>query len=153
MRFRKLRIAFSITCGMACVLLIVLWMRSYTWGDNLTGPVSQSRLFRFSSGKGVLLMHLDERPKTSRGWRLTHISMVKIDRMKAQFIHRGGPASVVNAVNRWGLSERLIRAPHWFFVLLSVALAAAPWLPWRFNLRTLLIATTLVAVVLGLRCG
>src|SRR4051812_46227316 len=29
MRYRKLRIAFSVTCGIACVLLIVLWLRSY----------------------------------------------------------------------------------------------------------------------------
>src|SRR4051812_31782842 len=29
MRFRKLRIAFSITCAIACVLLIGLWVRSY----------------------------------------------------------------------------------------------------------------------------
>jgi hypothetical protein len=43
--------------------------------------------------------------------------------------------------------------PHWFVVLLFTTLAAAPWLfkiCWRFSLRTLLIATTLVAVVLGL---
>ena len=31
MRFRKLRIAFSATCLIACVLLIVLWVRSYWW--------------------------------------------------------------------------------------------------------------------------
>ena len=29
MRFRKLRIAWSVGCGIACVLLIVLWVRSY----------------------------------------------------------------------------------------------------------------------------
>src|SRR6476660_5145825 len=29
MRFRKLRIAFSATCIIACALLIVLWVRSY----------------------------------------------------------------------------------------------------------------------------
>jgi hypothetical protein len=29
MRFRKLRIAFSVTCLIACVLLIALWVRSY----------------------------------------------------------------------------------------------------------------------------
>ena len=29
MRFRKLRIAWSVACGIACVLLIVLWVRSY----------------------------------------------------------------------------------------------------------------------------
>jgi hypothetical protein len=38
-------------------------------------------------------------------------------------------------------------------VILVAICAALPWLPnplWRFSLRTLLIATTLVAVVLGL---
>ena len=36
-----------------------------------------------------------------------------------------------------------------FRVAICGTLAAAPWLRWRFSLRTLLIATTLVAVVLG----
>jgi hypothetical protein len=40
--------------------------------------------------------------------------------------------------------------PHWVLVLLSAVFAALPWLPWKFSLRTLLIATTLIAVVLGL---
>ena len=31
MRFRKLRIAWSVGCGILCVLLIVLWVRSYWW--------------------------------------------------------------------------------------------------------------------------
>jgi hypothetical protein len=29
MKFRKLRIAWSVFCGLACVLLVVLWVRSY----------------------------------------------------------------------------------------------------------------------------
>src|SRR5436309_31493 len=32
---RYLRIAFSATCGIACVLLVVLWVRSYWWYDEL----------------------------------------------------------------------------------------------------------------------
>jgi hypothetical protein len=41
--------------------------------------------------------------------------------------------------------------PHWFPTLLFAAFAALPWLPFkRFSLRTLLIATTLIAVVLGI---
>ena len=42
--------------------------------------------------------------------------------------------------------------PHWFFATLAAGLAALPWFQqkWKFSLRTLLIATTLVAVVLGL---
>jgi hypothetical protein len=47
---------------------------------------------------------------------------------------------------------RMICAPHWFFVCLTLAFAGLPWLKRRsnFSLRTLLITITLVAVVLGL---
>ena len=51
-----------------------------------------------------------------------------------------------------GLVTALI-TPHWLPALLSATLAVIPWvgsIPYRFSLRTLLIATTLVAVVLGL---
>ena len=37
MRFRKLRIAFSVLCAATCVLLIVLWVRSYWWIDQIVG--------------------------------------------------------------------------------------------------------------------
>jgi hypothetical protein len=40
--------------------------------------------------------------------------------------------------------------PHPLLVVLGTTLAAIPWLPWRFSLRTLLIATALIAGVLGL---
>ena len=41
--------------------------------------------------------------------------------------------------------------PHWVYAILPAMLAVIPWVwPKRFSLRTLLIATTLVAVVLGL---
>jgi hypothetical protein len=46
-----------------------------------------------------------------------------------------------------------IMLPHWAVVVFFGSLAILPWMPhvrWRFSLRTLLIATTLVAVVLGL---
>jgi hypothetical protein len=44
-----------------------------------------------------------------------------------------------------------IYLPDWFAILTVSALSAVPWIRWskRFSLRTLLIATTLVAVVLG----
>ena len=38
----------------------------------------------------------------------------------------------------------------WIPTLIFATITAAPWLRWRFSLRTLLIATTLLAVVLGL---
>src|SRR5215213_3399771 len=39
---------------------------------------------------------------------------------------------------------------YWFLISAAICVGIAPWLRWRFSLRTLLIATTLVAVVLGL---
>ena len=46
----------------------------------------------------------------------------------------------------------MVYLPHWLPAMIVAAIGTAPWLPWfsRFSLRTLLIATTLVAVVLGL---
>jgi hypothetical protein len=46
----------------------------------------------------------------------------------------------------------LVYVPNWFLVLLAAMLAAVPWihLSCRFSLRTLLIATALVAAALGL---
>ncbi len=48
------------------------------------------------------------------------------------------------------MSEGSLWIPHWFPLLLFTSLAAASWFPIHFSLRTLLIATTLVAMVLGL---
>jgi len=42
--------------------------------------------------------------------------------------------------------------PDWFTVLAVAGLAGVPWIRWskRFTLRTLLIATTVIAAALGL---
>jgi hypothetical protein len=151
MRFRKLRIAFSVACGIACLLLIVLWVRSYSQADMLRGPVSQSRQIGFSSALGVLLLQWRHDPSAReaiRGWRLQHISMVKMEQLRARAKARGAP--MLGAVKKWGLSDHAVRTPHWFPVVLSGALGAAPWLRWRFSLRSLLIAMTVAAVLLGL---
>jgi hypothetical protein len=42
-----------------------------------------------------------------------------------------------------------LQLPHWWLVLLALIFAVLPWKRLRFTLRTLLLAITLVAVVLG----
>src|SRR3954469_10885423 len=54
MRFRKLRIAFSFTCAIACVLLIALWVRSYYFGDVVLWSATKWRGFQFTSQQGQL---------------------------------------------------------------------------------------------------
>ena len=62
MRYRKLRIAWSVGWGIACVLLIVLWVRSY-WRGRQSFDTNQSVALAISSDNGVLsrleVIHLD----------------------------------------------------------------------------------------------
>src|SRR6478672_8285240 len=53
MRFRKLRIAWSVACGIACVLLIVLWVRSYWRFNRAEGNVGGTQV-RFLAASGKL---------------------------------------------------------------------------------------------------
>src|SRR3954467_10005590 len=69
MRFRKLRIAWSVLCGLACILLIVMWMRSYYWNEMLVGPISASSIQVFGSTQGkVDAMYSPRPPKAGEAW-------------------------------------------------------------------------------------
>ena len=136
MRFRKLRIAWSVLCGMACVLLIVLWVRSYWFTDGTKngGVVST---------KGRIYLHQE----------FAYIQLPS-EFVPANWAHRSwlgvytlvGPPETQIVPHGAGLS-----IPYWWLVSPMIVLSVVPWLHWpnRFSLRTLLIATTLVAVVLG----
>ena len=142
MRYRKLRIAFSAVCGVLCLLLIVLWVRSYWHVDVLQKP-STSRLFIISSSKGRLA-YFENRASPQSTMPPEEIAPI-ID----NFILRAAKLILGFGRVRGLRIPPLWFAPYWFPVLISGVLATVPWLRWRFSLRTLLIATTLVAVVLG----
>jgi hypothetical protein len=44
----------------------------------------------------------------------------------------------------------LLAVPHWIGSAALLICASAPWMPRRFRLRTLLIVTTLIALLFGL---
>jgi hypothetical protein len=139
MRIRKLRIAWSIVCGIACVLLIALWVRSY-W--NVDSIITKLGLISSVEGSFVStsLFHLS--PTDTHAWEFDEHSY-EITFPESTFLG----FHFVGDTLGW-----VALVPQWFVVLAAVTLAAAPWLRWskRFSLRTLLIVTTLVAVVLGL---
>src|SRR5436190_19772823 len=73
MRFRKLRIASSATCLIACVLLIVLWVRSVYTVTAFSGQVTRTKAFTLVSNRGflgVLLFDPSERPEGFHKWGL-----------------------------------------------------------------------------------
>jgi hypothetical protein len=157
LKYRNLRIAWSVGCGIACVLLIVLWVRSYWWVDTIIGPPYGSYRFGLASSNGWLTARYKSGtlgpqafPKWS--WKsMTHADLEKTYQQMEQSI-KGTNATFKRATFHFGWTEDWgIQFPHWVPALFCGMLAGVGWmLPSKFSLRTLLIAITLVAVVLGL---
>jgi hypothetical protein len=128
----------------ACVLLVALWVRSYTWRDtfclridgvhdqwcqSLNGKLmydagtslAQNRLFRW-------IVHPAERSRVSEDWVTTPI-------LGFQWYRGADPQPMI---------------PHWCPTVIFAALAVLPWLHWRrFSLRALLIFMTVAAILMG----
>jgi hypothetical protein len=122
-----------------CVLLIALWKRSYSWLDSLLVRLSPTRVAMAGSINGGLLLHFP------------------VNDFSANWKQRSRPLTgpgISRSPFRFGSEFRSIdggvQIPHWSVVLSAGLIAIIPWLPWSFSLRTLLVATTLVAVVLGI---
>jgi hypothetical protein len=143
---RYLRYAFSIGCCLVAVALCVLWVRSYWWRDDLSFAFSSSRCLFVSSYRGKTILDPCNRGRNEEivGWNVPIVPDLpdgdkNFDANVRSFswlpMGRMPPAFVL---------------PTWAPILLVYTFSILPWLSWRFSLRTLLIATTLVAVVLGL---
>ena len=70
MKFRKLRIAWSVTWGIAAVLLIALWVRSYWVYDLLEGNV-WGKNFYVMDVQSQLAFQTSDDAKPWK-WRLRH---------------------------------------------------------------------------------
>ena len=147
MKYRKLRIAWSVGCGIAAVLLVVLSVRSsYSKADIIILHVLSTQV-RIDSRIGFFAIQISK-PTLSPKWQVVDFD---------EYWHSskvGFPNYTALSSRVWGHFE-FSRAygggcvPYWFPTLAFAALAVVPWLHWRFGLRSLLIATTLIAVVLG----
>ena len=138
---RNLRIAWSVAWGVVSVTLCVLWVRSY-WRLQILELRTGSQAVQISSVNGHLaIAHL--RHATIGSF---YLSVPAGD--SADFRKKG---ALGFAYQNDGFVTALI-APHWLPALLAAAFAVVAWCSrsWRFSIRTLFIATTLVAAVLGI---
>jgi hypothetical protein len=147
MRFRKLRIAWSVFWGLVAVLLIVLSVRSFWCGYDLIASDAKNGFVLFAE-RGVIGVTSPGLPRWSR---TELIPETFIPGKRAHYKAPGFTGFYVGS-DPTGPTYLLIQIPLWFVVLFVTAVSALPSIRWskRFTLRTLLIATTLVAVVLGL---
>ena len=152
MKFRKLRIAFSATCSIACVLLIALWVRSYRRIDNCSGHIGEPFLVIRASRGELGIGSLTSPSKTYPLWSITS-DKPDGKRLWSPVLEDRPPLSWVG-IRYQQLSPviALFTVRYWLPVLITAIFAYAPWIgrATRFSLRALLIATTLVAVVLGI---
>jgi hypothetical protein len=122
---RGLRIAWTVGCGILCVLLIALWVRSYWRHDTfwirlatnrITGIISVAGSIGFGIGSNVF-------PEIVKR-RFSLVSGVT-DRLSPH-------ASGLDFRNiRHSHTDMEVRTPHWFPVLLTAALAALSSSPRR----------------------
>jgi len=155
MRFRKLRIAWSVVWSVVAVLLVALWVRSYQGGDLVGGPIGDSSI-EFVTWKGILRSTFYGDIPTS-DWRTGKLEGE--GESDPPHLHEGFSLGFGD-VNEWleffagdfacfdFPNVKTVEIPIWFTTALVLTTAAMPWR--RFSLRTLLIATMLLAVVLGL---
>jgi hypothetical protein len=145
--YRFLRVAVTALSLTACVLLCALWVRSQNWQDRLIRHSTANIEVRSYHSQTIVEITPDENPQAiSTSWELKSRLADHFWRPRSA-AHRRLAALGVS----WGLKQGTyyLFLPHWLLVLFTATLAFAPWIKWRFSLRTLLIATTLVAVGLG----
>jgi hypothetical protein len=154
MRFLKLRIAWSVVWGLAAVLLIVLWVRSYWVRDRISHNYFGQKVawmgYSVDSLRGLCSILITEYENGHGPDRMHHVSWPADATVSIMFPAVSQARKFLGF--KWESSADTfdIIVPYWFPVLALVAIASAPWLPRRFTTRTLLIATSLVAVLLGI---
>lgn len=144
MKYRKLRIAWSVGWGLLAVLLMALWVRSF-WVTDLVSRIDNRKIATtIGSQYGtVYFAHFD----AEIGYRYSANSSAP--RPWAYKSLTGYISN--NGLFVWKRDQSSLHAalPHWLIAIVAMMIGAGSWLPWRFSLRTLLIVMTLVAVLLG----
>ncbi len=175
---RKIQIAASVCCFAVCAALVALWVRSYYCADRILGTLWGPQQFVVGAKQGRLTGVLFDWPRTplctpgvfsyavgdelsfpigdarqydaALGFGLLRQPQYMVGRSTFETptggtIYISGASSAT--LEGWGVS-----VPFWFLVLSTggMGIALSRERPWRFSIRGLFIAVTVIAVVLGL---
>lgn len=137
---RYRRTAVFTVCLTCCVLLIALWVRSHSWRDELFGIPFGSGTLAIVSQRGTI----EFVTMPASGNDIFGDTSFPVDE-PMPFI-----PNLPSTLGRTGVISPGPSVPHKLLVLVTAILAVVPWIERRFSLRTLLIAMTLIAVLLGI---
>jgi hypothetical protein len=125
------------------VILIALWIWSYASRLSCRGAVGDKVLNVQSLRSEVGIALYDWRGKPFPFYVLS-----EPDNMESTLwppVNKEGPLSMLGF--RWlgiGTDKTFVVMPTWFLVTSFATFAAAPWIPWRFDLHALVIGTSLL---------
>jgi hypothetical protein len=146
---RRLRIAASVIFGVLTIAVIALWVRSFWYLDSWAcdAPAYQHLI----SIRDTCQLEMENSPQPG-----AVPTLWRHDIVSASMISSGKSRKWIQwpKVTR-GVNRTYVRIPYWTATAISAALALAPiitlvtWQKIQFTTRTLLIATTLVAIALG----
>jgi hypothetical protein len=148
-KVRFLRVAVSMVFLTLCLVFVVLWVRCYWLIDTLWGPVTNNGQVAIVSMQGQLFLGTNYTPGYPSWTRQSGYLYSKWRSVWTVLFPRRdafGFALVVDS-NNLGIT-----IPYWLTVFSTSVIAWLPWAHWsrRFSLRTLLMAMTLSAMVLGM---
>jgi hypothetical protein len=149
MKHRKLRIAWSVVWGVVAVLLVALWARSYR---DLHGLIisderyfidSQNRRCGVATNAGLISFCVTNPTPWPVSWSFSYFQEDQIRHGFGWWTSEHG-----TGLND---SSTAVVVPLWLPVAIAAGFTAFPWIRHasHFSLRTLLIATTFIAVGLG----
>jgi hypothetical protein len=133
--FLNLRSAFSAMCGIFCLLLIALAVRSYSARDALRGSIG-GNVLNVQSLRGELGIGFYRWPYKRVAWSTTS----QTDNMEALWPPvKGKPPLSWLGIRRLtdGNEQTFVIVPLWLVVVIVATLAALPWSRWprRFSVR------------------
>jgi len=128
----KLRIAASVFFGLLALVPAVMWRGSIDRPEFLSQIESSGMSTTFESNRGWAYFYRSKFPYLNEAGKLPRLWYSRGERS-----------------NDFRQGVHYICVPYGLMICLAVLASLSPWL-YRFSLRTLLIATTLLAVVLGL---
>jgi hypothetical protein len=146
-----LKIAFTATCGTICTVLIAFWVRSYTFHDVYDLDAGRAAMLRIVSEHGLMQIApwVFERDSLPVPY-LRHVSIPVALLGKPATKWRPWLYGKQNYFD--GAVERWLVVSYWFLVAFfgSLSIVFPVINTRRFSVRSLLVVTTLIAVVLGL---
>lgn len=135
---RNLRIAVSVFFGLLTVALCVLWVRSFWRMDQLFLATTRPAFIVSNNGNIICKVAASQ-------YRWGAVPSFPWD-----YKTTTSSGYVLDGFWRSDAIETELSLSHLAMAIFPATIACLPWVRWKFSLRTLLIATTLVAVVLGL---